>query len=223
MSGELLITERDNGVVVLQLNRPTARNALSISLRDQISDGIDLLVARADVRALVITGVGQTFCSGFDLKEFTAAANDPGLTARLWASSDRFHHTVLRCAVPVICALNGPALAGGFDLATLCDLRVAQDGVWFARPEIDWALPLYLPLRDLVGGAIARELCFTNRRVELEEALRIGLVTSVAEDALTEALELADQIAARPPEAVRATKAKIVAAAGISARPTLAL
>jgi len=220
---QLVVTERDNGVVLLRLNRPDVRNALSISLRDDISNALDLLGARPEIAAIVITGTGPVFCAGFDLTEFTAAANDPQLTATLWASSDRFHHAVLRCPVPVIAALNGPALAGGFDLATLCDLRIAQPGAWFARPEVDWAQPLYQPLHDLVGGALARELCLSSRRVELDEAVRIGLVNRVADDALEAAFEVADQIAARPHEAVRATKAKFIAVAGIAAQATLAL
>jgi enoyl-CoA hydratase/carnithine racemase len=97
--------------------------------------------------------------------------------------------------------------------------------VWFQRPEIGFAIPLYEPLRDLVGGALARELCLSTRRIELEEAHRIGLVTQIAEPdgALQAALKFADGIAARPPDAVRMLKAKFVAAAGIAARPTLGL
>jgi enoyl-CoA hydratase len=223
---ELLTTEdRGGGVWLLTLNRPKAANALSIGLRDALSDAVEVLSARDDVAALVVTGAGKTFCGGFDLSEFGPAAEDAALGARLWASSDRMHHAVLRCAVPVVCALNGPALAGGFDLATLCDLRVAQPGVWFARPEVEFAVPLFGPLRELVGGALARELCFTARRVELDEAVRVGLVNRVAGDrgALALALELAAQIAARPRADVRALKAKVVAATGLAARPTLSL
>jgi enoyl-CoA hydratase len=219
------VTDHGGGVWIITLQRPEARNALSIALRDEVSEAVDVLAARDDAGAIVITGSGTTFCAGFDLTEFGPAATDPALHARLWASSDRFHHALLRCAVPLVAALNGPALAGGFDLATMCDLRVAQPGVWFARPEVEFASPLYALVRDLVGGAMARELCLTGRRVELDEALRIGLVNRVAEDggALAGAIELAAQIAARPRDTVRATKAKFVAAAGIAARPTLAL
>jgi len=217
--------DQGDGVWLVRLNRPEARNALSTALRDELSGIVDQLASRADVGALVLTGAGTTFSAGFDLREFDRAASDPDFEVELWASSDRFHHTLLRCAVPLICALNGPALAGGFDLATLCDLRIAQPGVWFSRPEVDFATPLYEPLRDLVGGAVARELCLSSRRVELEEALRIGLVNRVVGEgeAVAEAVALAGEIARRPRQVVRATKAKFVRAAGLAARPTLAL
>jgi len=223
--GVLAVDDLGNGVWLLRLNRPEVRNALSVELRDRVSEAVDVLAARPDVGALVLTGTGSVFCAGFDLAEFGAAAEDPPAHARLWASSDRFHHTLLRCAVPLVCALNGPALAGGFDLATLCDLRIAQPGVWFARPEIASAEPLFATLRELVGGSLARDLCFTERRIGADEALRVGLVNRLAGagEAVDTALGLAREIAARPRDAVRATKRKIVTVAGLAARPTLAL
>ena len=220
----MLEVERHNdGVVLLRLNRPKVRNALSIQLRDEVSHALDQCSADTETTALVITGAGSMFSAGFDLGEFTAAADDPELTSVLWASSDRFHHTVLRCPVPVIAALNGPAVAGGFDLATMCDLRIAAPTTWFARPEVDWSVPLYRPLRDIVGGGLARELCLTSRRVELDEAVRIGLVNAVSDQPEITALEWAAQIAKRPVAAVRAIKAKFIEAAAIAARDTLAL
>lgn len=224
-TGLVEVEDRGEGVWVVLMNRPEARNALSIALRDEVSQAVEVLGERDGVGALVLSGAGTTFSAGFDLGEFEQAAADPDLHARLWASSDRFHHTVLRCPVPVICALNGPALAGGFDLATLCDLRIAQPGVWFSRPEVDFGIPLFEPLRELVGGALARELCLSSRRVELDEAARIGLVNRIAapDGALDEATLVAAEIAARPHHVVRATKAKFVAATGLAARPTLSL
>ncbi len=210
---------------VVRLSRPDLRNALSTWLREELSHAVEVLAARNDVGALVLTGTGTVFCAGFELDELERAAQDPELQARLWASSDRMHHSLLRCRVPLICALNGPALAGGFDLATLCDVRVAQPGVWFARPEVNFGVPLFGPLRELVGGALARELCLTSRRVELDEAVRVGLVNRVTEAgaAVEQAISWAEEIAARPRGDVRATKAKFVSAASLAARPTLML
>lgn len=225
MADELQVEERGAGVHLLRLHRPAAANALSSALRDALAEAVERLGARDDVGALVLTGSGRHFCAGFDLGELGASVADPALGVATWATSDRMHHALLRSAVPVVCALNGPALAGGFDLATLCDLRIAQPGVWFARPEVEFAVPLFGPLRELVGGALARELCLTARRVELDEALRIGLVNRVAGEGGAEALavELATAIAARPRADVRALRAKVVAATGLAARPTLAL
>ena len=212
------------GVRVLHMNRPAARNALSIELRDKIADAIDSATASAEVAAVIITGRGSTFSAGFDLTEFRAAASDAALTTRLWASSDRFHHTLLSCTIPLIAALNGPAIAGGFDLATTCDLRIAQPGVWFQRPEVAFAVPLLGPLRELVGGGVARELCLTDRRLELDEAQRIGLVNEVTTDggALTRAHAIMEEIATRPVGLVRETKAKIVRMSELGVPSTLA-
>src|SRR3954451_9764412 len=98
----LEVEPHEGGVVLLRLNRPDQRNALSIQLRDEISHAVESL---NNAKALVITGTGSTFCAGFDLTEFTAAADDADLTTTLWASSDRFHHALLRCPIPVIAAL----------------------------------------------------------------------------------------------------------------------
>ncbi|HEV7722170.1 MAG TPA: enoyl-CoA hydratase/isomerase family protein [Iamia sp.] len=225
MTDELQVEDRGDGVHLLRLHRPEAANALSAALRVALAEAVELLGARDDVGVLVLTGSGRHFCAGFDLAELGASVEDPALGMTTWASSDRMHHSVLRSAVPIVCALNGPALAGGFDLATLCDLRVAQPGVWFARPELEFAVPLFGPLRELVGGALARELCLTARRVELDEAERVGLVNRVAGEggAVALALELATAIAGRPRADVRALRAKIVAATGLAAAPTLAL
>src|SRR5690242_18449093 len=111
---DLELERHDAGVVVLRLNRPDVRNALSIRLRDEISHAVETLGADASTTVIVITGAGSTFSAGFDLSEFTAAGEDADLNAALWASSDRFHHSLMRCPIPVIAALNGPALAGGF-------------------------------------------------------------------------------------------------------------
>lgn len=219
----LEVERHQAGVVLLRLNRPDVRNALSIRLRDEVSHAIETLGREPATTVFVVTGTGTMFCAGFDLGEFTAAANDPDLATALWASSDRFHHIVMRSPVPVIAALNGPAVAAGFDLATLCDARIAAPGTWFARPEVDWAIPVYRPLREIVGGGRARELCLTSRRVELDEAVRIGLVNLVSDDPVAAALDWAAQIAKRPIESTRATKAKFVEAAGLAARETLAL
>lgn len=194
-----------DGVATLTLDRPDKRNALSIALRDAVSDALDALASDDAVRCLVLTGAGDVFSAGFDLGEFSTA--DPAV---LWASSDRFHHAVLRFPVPTIASVNGPALAGGFDLALLCDLRVCAVGARFAHPEQRFGDVIYSLLHDLVGGAVARDLCFTGRSVDAEEALRLGLVSRIGSHE-----ELATEIAAAPREFLVRTKAKAVARAGI--------
>ena len=84
---------------------------------------------------MVITGAGPVFSAGFDLSEFERAAGDEAFDRELWSSSDRYHETVLRFLLPTLAAINGPALAGGFDLAILCDLRIASSTARFASPR----------------------------------------------------------------------------------------
>ncbi|HYA68159.1 MAG TPA: enoyl-CoA hydratase/isomerase family protein, partial [Acidimicrobiales bacterium] len=125
MTSELSVTSRP-GHAVLTLNRPERRNALSVGLRDEVSDALDELADDESVKAVVVTGAGAVFSSGFDLREFDRAALDERFGRALWASSDRFHRTVLCFPLPLVAAVNGPAVAGGFDLAVMCDLRVAS-------------------------------------------------------------------------------------------------
>ena len=100
------------------------------------------------------------------------AWTSPRSAERLWPSSDRYHRTCLDFPLPLIAAVNGPALAGGFDLAVMCDIRVAAEEAAFAHPEISFGDVVYGPLHDLVGGAVARELCLTGRRIDASRRRR---------------------------------------------------
>jgi enoyl-CoA hydratase len=215
MSDELVIvtTAGRPDIVVVTLNRPEKKNALSIALRDAISDTLDRLAGDEEVKVVILTGAGDTFTAGFDLGEFSV--DEPGFQERLWASSDRYHHTVLAFPLPTIAAVNGAALAGGFDLAVLCDLRVAAASARFAHPEHAFAEVVYGPLHDLVGGAVARDLCLTGRSIDADEALRLGVVNDVVPDGevLEAAGRLAEKIAAAPRANLIRTKAKAIARA----------
>lgn len=218
------ISVLDQGIVQVRLHRAEKKNALSIALRDAVADAFDRAGADGTTKVIVITGAGNVFSAGFDLTEF--ADPDPAHQQRLWSSSDRFHHTILRCPIPVIAAVNGPALAGGFDLAVLADLRVASVTATFAHVEQSFGDVVYRPLRDLVGGSIARELVLTGRAVTAAEALTIGLVSRVvpASELGEATLALARSIARAPRESLVRTKAKIIDCAGISpSLPTLDL
>ena len=172
------VEDAGDGVAVLTLDRPERRNALSIALRDEMSDALDALGIDPAVRTLVVTGAGDVFSAGFDLEEF-GRLDDADHAARLWASSDRWHATILRFPLPVVAAVNGAAYGGGFDLAVMCDLRVAARTARFAHPEHVFSQVVYGPLHDLVGGAVARDLALTGRVVEAEEAQALGLVSRV--------------------------------------------
>lgn len=214
-----------DGIATLTLDRPERKNALSIELRDRLADVLDALAADEAVRVVVLTGEGDVFSAGFDLKEFEQAADDAQFGERLWASSDRYHRTVLEFPLPIVAAVNGPAIAGGFDLAVMCDIRVAARTARFSHPEVTFGDVVYSPLHDLVGSAVARDLCFTGRSVDASEALSLHLVSRVvpAERLAEVAGEVAAQIGRVPRQLLVRTKAKALRRARIVAGGTLDL
>ncbi len=204
-------------IAVLMLDRPERRNALSVALRDEIVDRLEGLAADEELKVVVITGAGDVFCAGFDLREFDRGFAEPAFAEELWASSDRYHHAVAEFPLITIAAVNGPAIAGGLDLAVLCDLRIASATARFAHPEYTFGDVVYGPLHDLVGGALARELCLTGRELTADEALARGLVSAVfaPDDLLAGARALATTVARAPRANLARTKAKAVARSGI--------
>ena len=204
-----------DGIAVLRLDAPERRNALSIAMRDAISDILEAWATDERVRVVVLTAKGSTFCAGFDLKEFA----EPDLARTIRDSSRRYHLAVWQFPKPVIAAVNGPAFGGGFDLCLLCDMRIATPTASFAHPEIKFgAPPLFTPLQWIVGAGIARELCLTGRRVDATEAHRLGLVnTIVDQDRLEgEAMATARVMAEAPQPALEATKRYLVSNAGVT-------
>ena len=226
MSDPVLLVERTDEYATLTLNRPEKRNALSVELRDEISNALDALAADTAIKAVIVTGAGPVFSAGFDLSEFTHAAEDEAFGRELWASSDRYHDTVLHFPLPTLCAINGPALAGGFDLAVLCDLRIAASTARFAHPERTFGDVVYGPLHDLVGGAVARELTIGGRELTADEALGVHLVGEVVApmELMIRAKTLVERVAEAPRELLIRTKAKALARAGYAKdTPTLNL
>jgi enoyl-CoA hydratase/carnithine racemase len=201
----LKVEVADDGIATLTLNRPDKRNALSIALRDELSETLARWHDDPTVRVVVLTGAPPAFSAGFDLAEFQQS----DLARTIRHSSARYHRTVWMFPKPTIAAVNGAALGGGFDLATLCDLRVASTEASFGHPEVKFgAPPLFTPLRWLVGDGVARDLCLTGRRIDAEESLRIGLVSRVipSDRLLAEAMELARQVAEAPQRTLETTK-----------------
>jgi len=224
MPESIVVESTAVGVVRITLNRPDKKNALSIALRDEVSEALDDLAHDDDLKLLVVTGAGNIFSAGFDLKEFERLG-EPEFAERLWTSSDRFHRAWLEFPLPTLAAVNGPAIAGGFDLAVMCDLRVAADTAFFSHPEITFGDVVYSPLHDLVGGALARELCLTGRRVSAEEARSLRLVSNVVDPGELEAevTRWSEQVTAAPREVLLRTKAKVIRRAAIDAQATLDL
>ncbi|GAA1016020.1 enoyl CoA dehydratase/isomerase [Acrocarpospora pleiomorpha] len=205
MSDEVLV-ETDDGVAVITINRPKARNAVNGAVARGIAAAVDELDARADVSALVLTGAGGTFCSGMDLKGFLTG-DFPALEGRGFGGLVESPPKK-----PLIAAVEGYALAGGFELALACDLIVASEEAKFGLPE---------PTRGLVAAAggimrlprripyhAAMEIALTGAHYPAVRLYELGLVNQVtpAGGALAGALELAKKIAANAPLALTATK-----------------
>jgi enoyl-CoA hydratase len=214
----MLATDIDSdGIAVLRLDNEQRRNALSIAMRDAISDTLDEWATDDRVRVVVLTGTGTAFCAGFDLKEFA----QPDLARTIRDSSHRYHLAVWEFPKPMIAAVNGAAFGGGFDLALLCDIRIATSEAQFAHPEIKFgAPPLFTPLQWIVGAGIARDLCLTGRRIDAAEAHRLGLVNAIAnaDSLLEEAKVTAGVIAEAPQAALEATKRYLTSSAGVTFR-----
>lgn len=209
MSQDIATEVADDGVATLTLARPQRRNALSIKLRDEIAEQLDSWATDPAVRAVVLTGAGSTFCAGFDLDEFARAE----LAPRIKDSSHRYHLAVWNFPKPLLAAVNGAAVAGGLDLCALCDFRIASANATFGHPEIKFgAPPLFTPLQWIVGMGVARDLCLTGRRIDADEAMRIGLVNSISEPTrvLDDALVMARTIIEAPQAAVECTKRYLI-------------
>jgi enoyl-CoA hydratase len=157
------------------------------------------------VGCIVLTGAGTAFCSGMDTTQF---GGDLEHRKQLIETSTVAFEAVGNCHRPVVAAVNGPAIAGGFALALLCDLRIASADAIFGYPELPRGIPpSYAAARAVLPATVAQELCLTGRLVEAEEAQRLGIVREVVEaDVVPRALELGQRIAGLPRKAILETK-----------------
>jgi enoyl-CoA hydratase/carnithine racemase len=204
----LLVARRDP-VAVLTLNRPEKRNALSIELRELLRDALAELAADDAIASAVLTGAGPAFCSGMDVTEF---GGDRAHKERLVEVSVGAFGAVGTFPKPLVAAVNGAAVAGGFALALMSDLRVAAETARMGFSELPRGIPpAYAAARSALPPALARELALTGRVIDASEALRRGVVTEVVppERVLPRAVELAEGIAAHPAAAL-ATKRRIL-------------
>lgn len=211
---ELVVSTHAEGIVQLTLNRPERLNALTTGLLARLAQALDDVADDPAMRAVILAGSGRAFCAGFDLDEITATQS-LGLPELLrnqeqWAASVQ---RIVDVPVPVIAAIDGPAVGAGMSLALAADMRVvterAKFGAAFVRIGLSGAdLGLSWTLPRVVGMGIAAELMLTGRPVDGVEAHRIGLANRVSTEAelLSTALELAAAVAANSPFGVRLTK-----------------
>jgi enoyl-CoA hydratase len=187
----LLSIDLDGPVALVTLQRPEKRNALSIDLRYDLARVLAELGADESVGCLLLTGAGSAFCAGMDVTQF---GGDLENRRRIVESSSAAFGAMGRFPRPAVAAVNGPAIAGGFALALLCDIRVASTDARFGFGELPRGIPpSYASARAALPAAVARELCLTGRIIQSIEALDRGVLSEVVEpDALLHrALEMA--------------------------------
>jgi enoyl-CoA hydratase len=203
---ESVRVERRDHVMVITFDRPAVRNAINLEMSQRVAAALDELDADPELRAGVVTGAGGSFSAGMDLKAF-ARGEFPGVPVRGFAGM-----TQKASDKPLVAAVEGPALAGGFEIAVACDLIVAGRGATFGIPEVRRGLVAVAGgLRQLarrVGRGVAKEMALTGAPIDAARAYELGLVNRVVDDgaALDAALELAQAIAANAPLATKATK-----------------
>jgi len=206
----LLSLERQEDVAVVTLQRPEKRNALSIDLRIELTESFGALSEDDDIGSVVLTGAGPAFCSGMDMTQF---GGDRAHKEKLVETSLASFRAVGNCSKPVVAAVNGPALAGGFALALLCDLRIAAETASFGFPELPQGIPpSYAAARAALPLPVAAELTLTGRLLDAFGAMRVGIVEAVhpADELMARALELAGRIASGPRSAIAETKRRIL-------------
>lgn len=208
--------ELEGRVATLTFQRDDMRNALSgTGLIDDICATLEWATAHPGVGALVLTGSGSAFSAGGNIK----AMRERALKSSVAEMEDYYRRNIQRipramaaCEVPVIAAVNGPAMGAGFDLVNMCDIRIGSTQAQFAESFINLGLMAGDGggwfLQRVVGAQRAAELTFTGRTIKADEAMALGIVLEVTEPErlLAHAQELAAQIAAKPPLAVRYAK-----------------
>ena len=209
-AGEAVLVEERDGVLVVTINRPAARNAINQAVSEGMAAAFDGLDSRPDLTVGVITGAGGTFSAGMDLKGFLTG-DSPALPGRGFGGL-----VEQRPAKPLIAAVEGYALAGGFELVLACDLVVASEAAKFGLPEVKRGLVagagglLRLPAR--IPYHLAMEIALTGDHFSADHLRAAGLVNAVtpAGEALASARELAARIAQNAPLALAATKRVVV-------------
>jgi enoyl-CoA hydratase/carnithine racemase len=212
MNDRVSITVADH-IADVRLTRPEKMNALDPAMFQGIADAIDRLAGMDEVRAVVLSGEGRGFCAGLDMVSMAGGGSGLNLADR-WPNGANLVQQVSwgwrTLPMPVIAAVHGVALGGGFQIMSGADIRIGAPGTRFAIRELHWGLvpdmggfPLW---RTLVRDDVLRELTFTAREFDTNEAARHGFISHVADDPRVAAMTLAREIATRNPHAVRGAK-----------------
>lgn len=206
----------ENHVAEVMLNRPEKLNALDLKTFEELDEAARTLDGDKSVRAVVLHGAGENFCAGIDLSVLQGGIEDLGeslLSPVKGSPANRFQRAAYawrELPVPVICALQGVTFGGGFQIAMGADLRYAERETQFSIMESKWGLipdmAISTTLRHIVPPDLVKELAWTARVFDAEEALQTGLLTSIEEDPLAVARRVARDCADKSPDAIRGIK-----------------
>jgi enoyl-CoA hydratase/carnithine racemase len=226
MTDRVSITVTDH-IADVRLTRADKMNALDPAMFREIGAAIDALAERKDVRCVVLSGEGKAFCAGLDMASMAAGGSGTSPERNAQGSILPQHVTWgwRQLPLPVIAAVHGVAFGGGFQIMSGADIRIAAPGTRFAIREMYWGLvpdmagfPIW---RGLVRDDVLRELVYTAREFDADEALHHGFITRIADDPHAAAVELATAIAAKSPHAIRGAKRLCNAAHDTEARAML--
>lgn len=233
MDAERVRIETDAGVAVVRMVRADKHNGLDWRMFTALNEAIDSLGGVDDLRAVVLTGEGPSFCAGLDIASFVDGDGEltgAGLERAAGEIANRAQRVAYgwrQLAVPVIAALRGACFGGGLQIALAADLRIAEPNTRLSVMEIEYGLipdmSISQTLLRLVRDDVARELVYSGRIVEATEARELGLITRIEEDAPAAARALAAAIAARSPAAIRSAKRLLNESAELGAAEALAL
>ncbi|CAA0101367.1 enoyl-CoA hydratase/isomerase family protein [Zhongshania aliphaticivorans] len=207
ISDEVVVVEVAQGVAIITMNRPQSRNALHPIMIAALHSSFVELAQRQDINAIVLTGNGPAFSAGLDLKYLVTL--DSGARVAYMRSAFALFETLYHLPIATIAAVNGAAVAGGFDLAVFCDIRTCVPNAIFAQPEIKIGVSQFVyPLYTIVGMGKAKELALTGDPISADEAYRIGLVNHVFDDVelMDKTGALARAIASRPRDTISESK-----------------
>jgi len=205
----------ENQIAFVSLNQPQKHNALDITMFEQIKNTINQLKMNREIRAVIVSGQGEDFCTGLDVKSFSKSKSDPMKLLIKWhpwqANLAQFVSTGWqKIPVPVIMVLNGRCWGGGLQIALGGDFRVASPNTTLAVMEARWGLIAdmggTLALRQLVSQDVAKELAMTGEIIDGKRAHALGLVSHIAENPMKKAIALATTICQQSPDSVAATK-----------------
>lgn len=207
MSYKTIILEKKNGYAIVRLNRPHEMNAICKDMRLELYSVFSEMEADPAVKIIILTGGEFIFSAGMDIKEMTSLRSEEG--DEFLESMMRYLKKIYSCKKPVIAAVGGLALGGGFNLVTICDLVVASESAIFCHPELKFGFnPFFYPLSQIVGINKAKEIVMLGEPIGANEALNIGLVNKVAspEKFMQVAENMAAELATRSSRALEELK-----------------